>query len=258
MEEQTLDYAIVKLRKGDVVQYPITKPQLVMYDLDEEKGYAETVYTKIDALERGRKNYFNAYSVAHDEYVNGKQEPKLFINEDVYALYLAAQNDTVMKKIKRLLVPNNIGDILSWSTYKDPRNDGGNFTVNDFAVWFYYEGEPGTEADSDSEKLFSMKHFVSLMNGNAPDELMVKSSGKVYNTVTKFEVEVVEPGECSLTTEPYKALVLEMTSEDGDLIRFEASPSIYDFDSDSYVCKAIAYSPANVEYRMMNTKKANG
>jgi hypothetical protein len=229
-----------------------------MYDLDTEKGYAETVYTKIDALERGRKNYYNAYSVAYDEYVKGSDEPKLFLNEDIYALYLASQNDTVMKKIKRLLVPNNIGDVLSWSQYKDPRNAGGNFTVNDFAVWFYYEGEPEVEANSDSDKLFSMKHFVSLMNGNVPDEIMVKSSGKIYNTVTKFEVEAVTPGDNpALSNESYKAIVLEMTSDDGDLIRFEVSPCIYNAFDGTYSCKAIAYSPVNVTYRRNNTKKAN-
>lgn len=255
MEEQKLDYAVVKLRKGDVVQYPITKPELVIYDLDPSKGYAETVYSKIFALEQGRKNNYNAYNTTYDEYVNGVDEPKLFLTEEIYSYYLVAQHDTISKKIKRILVPNTIGDVLSWSQYKDPRDNGTSFTVNDFAAWFYYEGEPGVGADSDSDKLFSMKHFVSLMNGNAPDEIVIKGSGKVYNTVVKFGIEVVVPGDMpALSNEPYKAIIIEMLSDDDDMVRLEVSPSIYNVTNGTYGCKAIAYSPTNIEYRRNNIK----
>jgi hypothetical protein len=56
----------------------------------------------------------------------------------------------------------------------------------------------------------------------------------------------------ALSNEPYKAIVIEMLSNDNDMVRLEVSPSIYNVTNGTYGCKAIAYSPANIEYRRNN------
>jgi hypothetical protein len=248
-----MEHSIIKLRKGDVVQYPITRPELVMYDFDESKGYAETVYSKISDLEKGRNDYFYAYNTAYNNYIIDKNEPKLFLDKDTYSSYLAAKDDTINKKIKRILIPSVIGDVMSWSHRKYSVSNQNTETSDNFAVWFYYE-DIDSESTSlvNNDKLFTMKHFVSLMNGNLPDEILVKDTQHIYNTVVKFDIDTIYPNADvpSIQSNPYKALIIEMADNESDILRIEISPGTKNG------CRAIAYSKNDLQYRKEN--EANG
>lgn len=272
MSENKLDYAIVKLLKDDVVQYPITKPECIVYEPDGN-GEAPTVRKKIEDLENGRRNYFNAYSNAFDEYADDKRV-KLFRDEDIYAYFLVAQHESVNQKLKRILIPSLIvkeqggsNVVWNWSRFEKSgtMQQDPYATITNFGAWFEYDGDDVADNVPTGDKhLFTMKHFVSLMNGNAPMEIKVAGteygSGASYTIVKKFAVETIVPNDMDnvpyLHTVTYRALVIEMAQSgaENEVVRLEIAPCIPVMEGEGYTCKAIAYNRNVVAYNLENTQ----
>jgi hypothetical protein len=211
--EITNEFSIVKLKKNGAIEYPITRPECVIYP------NGETVHQKIEQLEDGASVVWQVYDGGNRKCYSG--DALMFNKEESFQIYYSSMMNNVMRSCYSIEVVGS---------------------DNDWYDWCYTEGEQGTgnymwvknhQQDNDSDRVkFSMKHFASLMHGYAPNCVILGSEGgrKVYDRFVYLDSETLTKSEYDNKNYPIKYDIFG----DNDKIRYvklimgTSNPSAYE------------------------------
>lgn len=160
------DIAVVKLMRGNVVEYPITRPECVIY-LD-----GTTVSSHIESLEDGATTLYNVYK--ND---NGQSRPvgtnMFFKDEESFRSYFISSIDCIKYPYYSYNVNGSTGMMYTWGYANGIPDVGSSITAKKYST------------DSDVE-YFNMKHFMLMMNGCAPNNIFVGT--EQYSVLRSIDV----------------------------------------------------------------------
>lgn len=159
------DIAIVKLMRDNVVEYPITRPECVIYP------DGTTLSSHIESLEDGATTLYNVYKNDNTQsrpvYTNA-----LFKDEKSFRSYFISSMDCIKRPYYSYNVNGSTGIMYTWD-YASSIPDTGSITAKKYST------------DSDVE-FFNMKHFMLMMNGCAPTSIFVGS--EQYTVLRSIDV----------------------------------------------------------------------
>ena len=218
-------FTIVKLMKNNTVEYPVTRPECVIY----KDG--TTVASRLSELENGVDVTYNTYRTGCDKYLTtnatGVQNVSMFNDKDSFHAYQTICLDSI-KKSYYALTCNNVNDV--WYTFKI--TDSVNDYVNGNNVLGVIENS------GDNSVCFSIKHFASLMYGYAPQQIrIITGSGTsdiVYDKLISMDVEICQSntiGGDAYDSQPIKVIKLVMGktstgTNSNDVCEFYFTPSM--------------------------------
>ena len=221
-EQSTEIFSIVKLLKNNKVEYPITRPECVVYT------DGTTLYQEME----NAKDLYYSWRV----YKNNLNETDVMFNDiNIYHEYYSATVNTVRRKYHAIAINGSMASFYPWGKMKDDTE---------------YEGAYcSVIEDNDSEGVrFTMKHFVSLMGGYAPD--MIISDGVVYDIFVSMKEDVYVEDD-----KRYACLKLVMTRENQneyngykDQIELAFIPTYIDPDTQGVISVVIATNPLIIEF----------
>lgn len=201
----TNNYVISKLQKNGKIEYPVTRPECVMYPDNT------TVYDKIETLMNGASIVWGVYDNGlHEQHIN---TPHMFKDSGVLMRYFSIMMDNAIGSIYSIEVNGSNNDIYSWSF--DNLMESGCYVV---------------EKEGDERVPFNMKHFMWLMNGKVPVRVVTDvyegNDGKVYNNLEYFGNDYLEVFQDDYS---FKCIRLTMTPsepfDDNDKINLYFIPS---------------------------------
>lgn len=144
--------AIVQLMRGNTAEYPITRPECVVFP------DGTTASSRILDLEEGVNVMYLAYISGYEKYhKDNGNNPPMFKDKDTFHAYQSANLDSVKKSYESIIVKgvnNSLYDFYSYTTTEHAHSDAPTVQV---------EERPG-----EAPYNFNMKHFSSLMAGYAP------------------------------------------------------------------------------------------
>ena len=221
----TEKFTIVKLMKNNTVEYPVTRPECVIF----KDG--TTVASHITSIENGVDLTNQTYQTGCDVYlgsnVTNVVNVPMFSDKDIFHAYQAINLDN-MKKSYYAITCNNV--VNRWYPFKT-YDIVGDYT-NGANVLGVIENE------GDNKVHFSLKHFASLMYGYAPQSIRITSGTNtpdiVYDKLISMNVENVHAediGGDSGNLTSVKVIKLVMGKNDSnanpnDICEFYISPSI--------------------------------
>lgn len=166
-DNRITNMAIVQLMKNSTAEYPITRPECVVFP------DGTTANSRILALEDGINVMYDAYKSGYAKYHNiDDDNPPMFIDKNIFHAYQSANLDSIKKSYESILVKgvNNSCYNIALSSSVNQANEGD--------ATIQVEETPGVFFN------FSMKHFSSLMAGYAPK--MIKMYSDSYNNTLDY------------------------------------------------------------------------
>ena len=161
--------AIVQLMKGSTAEYPITRPECVVFP------DGTTASSRIYDLEDGINVMYNAYKSGYTKYhLDNGNNPPMFRDKDTFHAYQSANLDSIKKSYESIIVKgvnNSLYDFQSYSTTEHAHEDAPTIQVE--------------ERPNENPYDFSMKHFSSLMAGYAPR--MIKMTTGEPNVTINYD-----------------------------------------------------------------------
>ena len=159
--------AIVQLMKNNTAEYPITRPECVVFP------DGTTTNSRILALEDGINVMYDAYKSGYDKYHDiDKNNPPMFSDKNIFHAYQSANLDSIKKSYESILVKgvnNSLYDFALSSSIVQANEGDSTVQVEEVPGMFFN---------------FSMKHFSSLMAGYAPKKIKVYSNS--YNNTLDY------------------------------------------------------------------------
>ena len=159
MDNNINKIAIVQLMKGNTAEYPITRPECVVFT------DGTTASSRIQDLEEGVNVMYDAYRNGHDKFhTDNGSNPPMFKDKYTFHAYQSANLDNIKKSYVSILVKG-----VNNKTYD---LELGSKTSSS------HEGDPTVQVEETSNVYynFSMKHFSSLMAGYVPNMIKVTTS----------------------------------------------------------------------------------
>lgn len=159
--------AIVQLMKGSTAEYPITRPECVVFP------DGTTASSRIYDLEDGINVMYNTYKSGYTKYhLDNGNNPPMFMDKDTFHAYQSANLDSIKKSYESIIVKgvnNSLYDFQSYSTTEHAHEDAPTIQVE--------------ERPNENPYDFSMKHFSSLMAGYAPRMIKMATGSSSDETV---------------------------------------------------------------------------
>jgi hypothetical protein len=209
----TNEFAIVKLKKNGTIEYPVTRPECVMYP------DGSTVYGRIDRLEKGANVVWGVYESGNKSYY--PNDEIMFTDEYRFKEYYSAMMNNVMKSYYSYEVTLSNEDVYPWSSVDDDKMPGNRLYVRNYQ----------TDGD-DKRTIFSTKNFACLMHGYAPSIVVTDSTevyeGKTYDIIEYLDAYIATEDDFfnkEIVTKPTRCVKLIMKPQ---------SPADYTYNGTTY------------------------
>jgi hypothetical protein len=196
----TNEFAIVKLKKNGTIEYPVTRPECVMYP------DGSTVYGRIDRLEKGANVVWGVYESGNKSYY--PNDAIMFTDEYRFKEYYSAMMNNVMKSYYSYEVALTNEDVYPWSSVDDNQISGNRLYVRNY------------QSDTDDKRtVFSTKNFACLMHGYAPSKVITDMTdvlkGKTYDIIDYLDAYIATENDFidDIISKPTRCVKLVMKSQ---------------------------------------------